>query len=50
MTLLNAWVTGTEEKRQAYWVCTLIEDSDVLEAQAAQVIYDELTIALLKSK
>lgn len=40
----------TEENRQAYWVCTLIEDSEVLEAQAAQVIYDELTIALPEIK
>ena len=24
------------EKRQAYWVCTLIDESEVLEAQAAE--------------
>lgn len=26
----------THEGRQAYWVCTLIEESDLLEAQAAE--------------
>jgi len=28
--------------RQAYWVCTLIEESDAVEAQAAQDVADEL--------
>ena len=32
--------------RQAYWVCTLIEESDLLEAQAAQNTWEELTQAL----
>lgn len=32
--------------RQAYWVCTLIEESEQLEAQAAEVAYAELTAAL----
>ena len=32
--------------RQAYWVCTLIEESDLLEAQAAQKSWEELTLAL----
>jgi len=34
------------EGRQAYWVCTLIEESDLLQAQAAQVTYEELGAAL----
>lgn len=34
------------EDRQAYWVCTLIEESEVLEAQAAQVTYEELVSQL----
>ena len=34
------------EGRQAYWVCTLIEESDQLEAQAAEVAHAELTTAL----
>ncbi len=34
------------EGRQAYWVCTLIEESEQLEAQAAQVAYVELCAAL----
>ena len=32
--------------RQAYWVCTLIEESDVLEAQAAEVTSAELQLTL----
>ncbi|MEY0303292.1 ATP-dependent DNA helicase RecG [Providencia manganoxydans] len=35
-----------DEGRQAYWVCTLIDDSEVLEAQAAQVTSEELALAL----
>jgi ATP-dependent DNA helicase RecG len=34
------------EGRQAYWVCTLIEDSDELEAQAAQSTHEALSKAL----
>ncbi|MEO7431527.1 MAG: ATP-dependent DNA helicase RecG [Dokdonella sp.] len=34
------------EGRQAYWVCTLIEESEQLEAQAAEVAFAELTAAL----
>lgn len=34
------------EGRQAYWVCTLIEESDVLEAQAAEVTASELQLML----
>ncbi|MDE2258396.1 MAG: ATP-dependent DNA helicase RecG [Xanthomonadaceae bacterium] len=32
--------------RQAYWVCTIIEESDLLQAQAAEAAYAELTSAL----
>ena len=32
--------------RQAYWVCTLIEESDALQAQAAQATAEELREAL----
>jgi ATP-dependent DNA helicase RecG len=32
--------------RQAYWVCTLIEDSEVLQAQAAETAATELALAL----
>src|SRR5690242_14400035 len=32
--------------RQAYWVCTLIEDSDQLQAQAAEVAHAQLCAAL----
>jgi len=34
------------EGRQAYWVCTLIEESEVLECQAAEVTWQELQEAL----
>jgi len=34
------------EGRQAYWVCTLIEESEQLEAQAAEVAHAELATAL----
>ncbi|MFS2225320.1 ATP-dependent DNA helicase RecG [Pantoea sp. B65] len=36
----------SEEGRQAYWVCTLIEESELLEAQAAEASWEELKIAL----
>jgi ATP-dependent DNA helicase RecG len=32
--------------RQAYWVCTLVEESEVLEAQAAEVTAGELQLML----
>lgn len=32
--------------RQAYWVCTLIEESEALEAQAAEATADELRLML----
>ncbi|MDY7219372.1 ATP-dependent DNA helicase RecG [Denitrificimonas sp. JX-1] len=34
------------EGRQAYWVCTLIEESEELTCQAAQSTYEDLTLAL----
>jgi len=34
------------ERRQAYWVCTLIEASEVLEAQAAEATATELGLLL----
>ncbi|MEH6649614.1 MAG: ATP-dependent DNA helicase RecG [Motiliproteus sp.] len=34
------------EGRQTYWVCTLIEESEALECQAAEVTAQELTAAL----
>jgi len=37
---------GCEQGRQAYWVCTLIEESEVLEAQAAQATAESLALAL----
>lgn len=37
---------GCEQGRQAYWVCTLIEESEALEAQAAQATAASLALAL----
>ncbi len=42
MRILNACQKGS----QAYWVCTLIEESEALEAQAAEVTAQELQQAL----
>lgn len=36
----------TVQKRQAYWVCTLIDESELLEAQAAEVTAAELQQSL----
>lgn len=36
----------SDEGRQAYWVCTLIEESEQLEAQAAEATWEELKLAL----
>lgn len=35
------------EGRQAYWVCTLVEESEVLQAQAAEETYKALSEALV---
>ena len=35
-----------EKHRQAYWVCTLVEDSEVLQCQAAEATYEKLQAAL----
>lgn len=36
----------SDEGRQAYWVCTLIEESEQLEAQAAEATWEELKLVL----
>jgi ATP-dependent DNA helicase RecG len=36
--------------RQAYWVCTLIEESEQLQAQAAEATYEELAALLPELK
>ncbi|NLD00284.1 MAG: ATP-dependent DNA helicase RecG, partial [Gammaproteobacteria bacterium] len=38
------------EGRQAYWVCTLIEDSEELTCQAAESTFENLTLALAGQK
>jgi ATP-dependent DNA helicase RecG len=42
---INNWV---ENKRQVYWVCTLIEESDALQAEAAENTAQRLTLLLPK--
>jgi len=39
-----------QQGRQAYWVCTIIEESDALQAQAAEVTAAELTELLTELK
>src|SRR5690606_19382874 len=38
--------SACQEGRQAYWVCTLIEESEELTCQAAETSFEELTSAL----
>jgi ATP-dependent DNA helicase RecG len=38
------------EGRQAYWVCTLIEESELLQAQAAEATWEDLQAALPELK
>ncbi len=40
---INHWVA---KKRQGYWVCTLIEESEVLQCEAAEKTAELLTLAL----
>jgi ATP-dependent DNA helicase RecG len=40
---INHWVG---QKRQVYWVCTLIEESEVLQCEAAEKTAELLTLAL----
>ena len=40
--------TACAEGRQAYWVCTLIDDSDEVVAQAAQSTFEDLSKQLSK--
>jgi ATP-dependent DNA helicase RecG len=42
---INNWVGN---KKQVYWVCTLIEESDVLQAEAAEITAQRLALLLPK--
>jgi ATP-dependent DNA helicase RecG len=44
--VVNRVAAACAEGRQAYWVCTLIEESDTLQAQAAEATATELQQAL----
>ena len=41
-TVLQRIYQNCKEGKQAYWVCTLVEQSESLDAQAAQAIFEEL--------
>ncbi|MEQ1560583.1 MAG: ATP-dependent DNA helicase RecG [Methyloglobulus sp.] len=40
---IDNWVAN---KKQAYWVCTLIEESEILQCEAAEITAERLTAAL----
>ncbi len=42
---INGWVA---KQKQVYWVCTLIEESEVLQCEAAEITAERLTEALPK--
>lgn len=44
--IIERVAAACQQGRQAYWVCTLIEESDALQAQAAEVTAQELCEAL----
>ncbi|RKG32936.1 ATP-dependent DNA helicase RecG [Acinetobacter guerrae] len=40
--VLNRIASNCREGKQAYWVCTLVEQSETLDAQAAEATYQEM--------
>ncbi|MBK8815851.1 MAG: ATP-dependent DNA helicase RecG [Methylococcaceae bacterium] len=40
---INGWVS---QQKQAYWVCTLIEESEILQCEAAEKTAERLAVAL----
>ncbi|OAL75892.1 ATP-dependent DNA helicase RecG [Acinetobacter terrae] len=40
--VLNRIASNCAEGKQAYWVCTLVEQSETLDAQAAEATYQEI--------
>jgi len=44
--VINRVASACGEGRQAYWVCTLIEESDAIQAQAAEEVANELQSGL----
>jgi ATP-dependent DNA helicase RecG len=44
--VLRRVAAACTEGRQAYWVCTLIEESDAIQAQAAEAVAEELKTEL----
>ena len=43
--IIERIIKACQQGRQVYWVCTLIEESEVLQCQAAEDTYKELTEA-----
>ncbi len=39
-----------KDRRQVYWVCTLIDESEELECQAAEAVFEQLSISLAPHK
>ncbi len=48
--VISRVMQGCKEGRQAYWVCTLIEESEALQCQAAEVAAELLTEQLQELK
>jgi len=46
MEVIRRLAVNCAEGKQAYWVCTLVEESEVLDAQAAEDAYAELVTQL----
>ena len=46
LSVIDRLQQACAQKRQAYWVCTLIEESEVLQAQAAEKSAQQLRLAL----
>lgn len=44
--LLARLASYCQQGRQAYWVCTLVEESDALQAKAAEAVNEELRLQL----
>lgn len=44
--LISHVASACQQGRQCYWVCTLVEESDVLQAQAAEATAEQLSEAL----
>ena len=44
--IIERIATACYQGKQAYWVCTLIEDSEALQCQAAETTFEDLSVRL----